>query len=93
MELLVAAHIKPRAKCSNQERRDWANIVPMCLLGCDALFERGRVAVVKGRLDIRFNHSIRDSRLNAILKSLRRREIAVKPDQKKYFAAHADLSR
>ena len=42
--LLVAAHIKPRAKCSDSDRRDNANnVVPMCVLGCDALFERGFV--------------------------------------------------
>jgi hypothetical protein len=40
--LLVTAPIKPRAACSDMERRDYANnVVPMCVLGCDALFERG----------------------------------------------------
>ncbi len=33
VELLVTAHIKARAKCSEKERRDCANIVPMCILG------------------------------------------------------------
>ena len=48
--LLVAAHIKPRAKCNDAERRDYANnVVPMCLLGCDALFKRGFIVIVDGR--------------------------------------------
>jgi hypothetical protein len=50
--LLVAAHLKPRSECSRRERLDVENIVSsMCLLGCDALYERGLVAVSKtGRI-------------------------------------------
>lgn len=44
--LLVAAHIKPRSECSETELRDLDHIaVPMCLFGCDALFERGWISV------------------------------------------------
>lgn len=44
--LLVAAHIKPRSDCSRSERLDALNVVfSLCLLGCDALYERGLVAV------------------------------------------------
>jgi hypothetical protein len=44
--LLIAAHIKPRSECSRRERLDVKNIVSsMCLLGCDALYERGLVSV------------------------------------------------
>jgi len=50
--LLVAAHLKPRTECSRRERLDVENIVfSVCLLGCDALYERGIVAVSeKGRI-------------------------------------------
>lgn len=50
--LLIAAHIKPRSECSRRERLDVANIVSsMCLLGCDALYERGLVSVdERGRI-------------------------------------------
>lgn len=45
-ELLIAAHIKKRADCTDVERLDLKNIaMPACLLGCDALFERGFIAV------------------------------------------------
>jgi len=41
-ELLVAAHIKKRAKCSDLERRDLENIVMLnCRFGCDELYGRG----------------------------------------------------
>ena len=46
LSLLVAAHIKPRRDCTRRERLDAKNIViSVCLLGCDALYERGLIAV------------------------------------------------
>ena len=46
IELLVVAHIKRRADCSPKEKLDFrGNVVPMCRLGCDELFERGFIAV------------------------------------------------
>lgn len=50
VELLIAAHIKRRSSCSDSEKMDRANIMPMCKLGCDDLFERGYVTVEKGRI-------------------------------------------
>jgi hypothetical protein len=45
-EFLVAAHIKPRSKCSEGERMDTRNVSMLaCLFGCDALFERGYLIV------------------------------------------------
>lgn len=45
-ELLVAAHIKPRSECSEEERIDTRNVCMLaCLFGCDALFERGYLVV------------------------------------------------
>lgn len=44
--LLVAAHIKPRHACSDQERLDLPHVGwALCLAGCDALFEQGYVGV------------------------------------------------
>lgn len=49
VELLVAAHIKRRSDCSDAEKRDYdANVVAMCTLGCDELFERGYIVVSAG---------------------------------------------
>ena len=45
-ELLVAAHIKKRSKCTDQEKRDLQNIAMLaCKLGCDALYEIGYLVV------------------------------------------------
>lgn len=52
VDLLVAAHVKPRAKCSRSEKLDKANVVAMCLFGCDALFERAYVNVRDGKVQI-----------------------------------------
>ena len=47
--LLIAAHVKRRADCTDAERRDYVNnVVPMCVFGCDALFERGLLVVEDG---------------------------------------------
>ncbi|GII67110.1 hypothetical protein Skr01_71950 [Sphaerisporangium krabiense] len=46
---LVAAHIKKRTHCTESERRDLANVAMLnCILGCDALYEHGYVAVGPG---------------------------------------------
>ena len=45
-ELLVAAHIKHRSACSENERMDTRNVAMLaCLFGCDALFELGFVVI------------------------------------------------
>ena len=51
VQFLVAAHIKKRAECSDVEKADIPAIaMPMCLLGCDALYEKGYVTVVNGQV-------------------------------------------
>lgn len=47
--LLVAAHIKPRSKCSTSEKLDIPHIATlMCSLGCDSLYEHGYITVSRG---------------------------------------------
>lgn len=46
VRFLWAAHIKKRAVCTDDERRDLQHIaMPACLFGCDALFEAGYISV------------------------------------------------
>ncbi|GHF77343.1 hypothetical protein GCM10018790_64310 [Kitasatospora xanthocidica] len=43
---LIAAHIKKRAVCTDDEKRDFQNIAMLaCSLGCDSLYERGYITV------------------------------------------------
>lgn len=88
--LLVAAHIKPRAKCSDMERRDYANnVVPMCLLGCDALFERGLIVVEDGKVRVQL-HNKRNENLDRFLRQLEGRLTSTwKIGRVKYFNWHA----
>jgi len=45
-QFLRAAHIKPRAACTESERRDLSHVaMPACVFGCDALFEQGYISV------------------------------------------------
>ena len=47
--LLVAAHIKLRSRCSKAERLDFMNVATlMCKLGCDDLFEKAYIVVGGG---------------------------------------------
>lgn len=48
VDLLVAAHVKQRSECSESERCDPENVIALCKLGCDDLFERGYIAVRAG---------------------------------------------
>lgn len=43
--LLVAAHIKPRRSCTEEERLDSGVVMLACVLGCDALFDKGAIFV------------------------------------------------
>lgn len=88
--LLVAAHIKLRAKCSDAERRDYANnVVPMCLLGCDALFERGLIIVEDGKVRVRLHNKIGEN-LDRFLRQLEGRlTSAWKIGRVHYFNWHA----
>ncbi|WP_237551516.1 MULTISPECIES: hypothetical protein [unclassified Streptomyces] len=46
---LIAAHIKKRAECTEDEKRDLQNVAMLaCLLGCDGLYERGFITVAAG---------------------------------------------
>ncbi|MDH6710490.1 hypothetical protein P3T27_007240 [Kitasatospora sp. MAA19] len=45
---LIAAHIKKRAVCTDDEKRDFENIAMLaCSLGCDSLYERGYITVTE----------------------------------------------
>ena len=47
---LVTAHKKRRSLCSESERVDPYIVFPLCVFGCDYLYESGALKVVKGRV-------------------------------------------
>ena len=49
VSMLVAAHIKKRASCNDDERKDFNVVMSACKFGCDDLFEKGYISVKDGR--------------------------------------------
>jgi hypothetical protein len=45
VDLMVAAHIKPRSKCSTSERKNSKIVMPVCKIGCDDFFEKGYIII------------------------------------------------
>jgi hypothetical protein len=93
VRLLVAAHLKPRWQCSQKEKRDLNNVVPMCLLGCDALFEGGYLMVVNDRVVVRSDEQSNHAALRAIKTKLQGRPISVEAKRRPYFQWHAKQRR
>jgi len=68
--LMVAAHIKPRSKCSTSERKNPSVVMPICKVGCDDFFEKGyvivsRAGVVQANKEMKYS-----SELKSVLKEL-----------------------
>ena len=69
-DIMVAAHIKPRSKCTTQERKNPNVVMPVCKVGCDDFFEKGYLLVDQEGV-IRLNEKITCySELQNILDSL-----------------------
>ena len=77
LSLMIAAHIKARSECSRRERLDAENIVfGVCLLGCDALYERGLVSVGAKRKIYVSSPATMTRSLATFLRQLKRRKCA-----------------
>tara|TARA_B100001750_G_scaffold245186_1_gene264191 strand:- start:347 stop:1309 length:963 start_codon:yes stop_codon:yes gene_type:complete len=48
VQLLVAAHIKQRARCTIDEKLDDNIVMSACVFGCDSLYERGWIGIDDG---------------------------------------------
>jgi len=47
---LVTAHKKKRSLCNERERLDPHIVMPLCVFGCDHLYERGLIRISSGRV-------------------------------------------
>jgi len=45
VNIMVAGHIKPRTKCTFEEKTDPQIVMPICKVGCDELFEKGYLII------------------------------------------------
>ncbi|MGW5718902.1 hypothetical protein ACWEVP_22210 [Amycolatopsis sp. NPDC003865] len=93
IEFLVAAHIKKRAACTDDERRNLAHIAMLaCSFGCDVLYESGWITVgADGSVRVRLPDALPDGRMRSLLTKVQgRRCEAHTPDAEPYFAWHRE---
>ena len=50
LNALVAAHKKKRATCTEQERVDPHIVMPLCVFGCDFIYENRFVTILNGKI-------------------------------------------
>ena len=89
--MLVAAHVKDRAKCTDEERNDLRNVAVLaCAVGCDHLFGNGYLSVdASGLVVVEPDEAERDGRLGDHLRSVRGRKCGShRPESAAYFAWH-----
>lgn len=71
VNLLAIGHIKKRASCTPSERKDLANVMPTCYLGCDRLFENGYLYVDSEGVVQTTSPSLATAPLRSVLEKLR----------------------
>ncbi|MHC5559296.1 hypothetical protein [Kocuria sp. U4B] len=87
--LLVTAHIKRRADCSDTERVNPHVVMPACALGCNSLYERGFIVVNDAGRIVRGPRSIDAPDLAPTLDAVIGRTVLSFSDKNaKFFAAH-----
>ena len=88
--LLVAAHLKKRAKCATAERRDFDNVAAlMCKLGCDSLYENGFIVVRLGQIAVNAKRS-GTAVVQEIVENLVGNTVANWSASKPYYEWHED---
>lgn len=91
--LLRLAHIKRRASCSEDERRNLSNVMAACTFGCDELFERGLLVVdASGTWDCPVLDTIPEGDLRTQVSSRISRRCRVwNPATSVFFDAHREF--
>jgi hypothetical protein len=70
IDLMVAAHIKQRSKCSTTERKNSNVVMPICKVGCDDFFEKDYI-IIDSEGVIKINQDlIYSSELKSILNEM-----------------------
>jgi hypothetical protein len=89
---LVAAHIKKRSECSDEEKRDIpANAMLACRFGCDELFERGYIGVSDdGAILITTRKTLTDDLLLRLEELQGLSCVAFAKSNEKYFSWHRE---
>ena len=81
-------HIKRRSLANSVVRRDFNNVMPVCTLGCDALFELGFV-IVDATGAIQEGSPSPTPDLSTFIKGIVGRDCkSFRPESARYFEAH-----
>lgn len=90
VSLLVIGHIKQRSRCSLSEKRDLQNIaMPICLLGCDALYDKGFITVSpKGHVVVTKNDVVSSDLPRSLARVTGRHCLAHSSSTEPYFKWH-----
>lgn len=89
IDLLVAAHIKKRSHCTHVEKLDYKNnVVPMCKLGCDDIFEKGYITINDGTILRNALKIVTEDLDNYICKIENSKYLKYSDQNKKYFDWH-----
>lgn len=83
----VAAHIKTRSSCTDDERRDRHVVMRACKLGCDELFEKGLIIVDdKGSITASADVALSKDLTGHIASLVGRPCLAFRSENAKYFS-------
>ena len=94
MGFLIAAHIKKRSICSDDERRDLRHVAMLaCTFGCDALYETGWITVGQdGRVQTVPPDNVPEGKIQEHLRHLAEQRCAAHSDASEpYFAWHRTI--
>jgi hypothetical protein len=93
VNFLVAAHIKKRSNCTEDEKRDFNNIVTsMCKLGCDDLYEKGYIGVQDGKVIRLKGSNVTSALIQDIDKVIGNKCSAWSESTKGYFEWHVKIN-
>ena len=88
--LIWCAHIKKRSSCTEEEKRDWKNIVTlMCKFGCDDLYEKGYIGVSDGKI-IALKQTTNEAVNEKIGEIVGNHHENYNPNNKKYYDSHLE---
>lgn len=91
VDFLVAAHIKPRQFCSDDEKRDLNNVATlMCKTGCDAAYENGYILVEQGTV-IKNQARVTTPELDGFLAKIAGRSVSNWAQSEAYYIQHAQM--
>lgn len=90
VRFLTTAHIKKRAICSIEEKKDINNVFPTCHFGCDKLFEDGYVVVNEGNIENNISNKIKTSAIEKYIERINTTKCDYFNEKnRKYFKEHA----